>query len=118
MSKFTITVRGNQHELLFGRAAAEEATKRLLDVNRLTDNNFRNVQVLIYSGLLNAAIKEDLEQYPVWEDVHDLTEQFHEEEDSVEQYDEMYRLFSQSRWGKEVIDGIQKAANQVDALNK
>lgn len=115
ISKVDISVKGQKYTLIFGRPAAEEITRRLLNEKRLSGTNFNVLHVLIYSGLLNNAIYQD-EDYPIWAEVYELSEDFHDEPDSMEQYNALYDVFENSRWGREVIDSLDKSQIKIQEL--
>lgn len=117
ISKIDISVKGRKYTLIFGRPAAEEITRRLLNEKRLSGTNFNVLQVLIYSGLLNNAIYQD-EDYPIWTEVYELSEAFHDEPDSMEQYNALYDVFENSRWGREVIDSLDKFQIKIKELTE
>ena len=117
ISKIDISVKGHKHTLIFGRPAAEEITRRLLNEKRLSGTNFNVLHVLIYSGLLNNAIYQD-EDYPIWAEVYELSEDFHDEPDSMEQYNALYDVFENSRWGREVIDSLDKSQIKIQELTE
>lgn len=109
----TIRVNGIEYKLMFGRAAAEEFTARMFAINKISGVGFNVALVIVYSGLLDRAIYED-KDFPVWDETYELVDAFHREEDSLEQYEEVYRVFSKSHWGKEAVESVKKLGAEIE----
>lgn len=106
-----IIVGGKEYPLLFGRAAVEEMSRRSSE--KLSNNGVKLLTDLVYSGLLNRAIKDDSE-FPSYSDVYDLVEDFQLEEDSSEQYEKIWKIFESSRWGSQWLEKLNEIKKKVD----
>lgn len=110
-----IKVGGKTTPLLFGRAAAQEMSNRTID--KLSGNSVKLLVDLVYSGMLNHAIKNDF-PFPLYSEVYDLIEEFEDEEDAVEQEELLWETFQASRWGSEWAKVIEEAKKKVEGLEK
>lgn len=109
-----ITVGGVKYPLLFGRAAAEEMNTRLF--SELTPNDFKVTNDLIYSGMMNYAISRDL-PIPRYSDVFTISELLYDEDDGSEQYQNLWKVFQESKWGKIIDDKVKEAKKKIESLS-
>lgn len=117
-----LRVGGNEYPLLFGRASVEEMARRFTE--NISGNGFRLFLDLVYSGMLNQAIRDDM-PYPDRTELHDLVEQFYDEPDSKEQHSKIWETFEKSRWGSEFAEKMEvlkkkaeKVVKEMESQNK
>lgn len=108
-----IRVEGKEYKLMFGRPAAEEFTARMFAFNKISGVGFNIALVIVYSGLLDRAIYDDID-FPIWNETYELMDAFHKEDDSLEQYEEIYRVFSNSYWGAEAVESVKKLGIEIE----
>lgn len=105
-----IIVKGVEYPLYFNIQATEEFTNRLFD--NVSSSPFKVMVDMIYSGMVGHAASKNI-AYPKFEDIYAICEDFVEEEDSKEQYVEIDRVFTESKWGKKKIEELEDLKKKV-----
>lgn len=108
-----IRIAGKVYPLLFGRAAAQEMATR--SIENLTGNPVKLFLDLIYSGMMNNAIKEET-KFPQFSEVYELLELFPDEEDATEQQAQIWECFQSSRFGAEWAQKIEESKKKVEEI--
>lgn len=105
-----IIVKGVEYPLYFNIQAVEEFTNRIFD--NVSSSPFKVMVDMIYSGMVGHAASKNI-AYPKFEDVYKICEEFMDEEDSAEQYEEIDRVFVQSKWGSKKIEELEDIKKKV-----
>lgn len=108
-----VIVKGVEYPLYFNIQATEEFTNRLFENS--SSSPFKILVDMIYSGMVGHAASKNL-PYPKFEDVYKLCEEFMEEEDSAEQYDDIDRVFVESKWGKKKIEELEDLKKKAEEM--
>lgn len=106
-----ITVGGKEYPLRFGRAAVEEMSRR--SAENLSANRVKMFTDLVFSGMMNNAIANDL-PFPSYPEAYEMVEEFQDEPDASEQQNEIWGVFEQSRWGAEWLTKLEEVKKKVD----
>lgn len=105
-----IIVKGVEYPLYFNIQATEEFTNRIFD--NVSSSPFKVMVDMIYSGMVGYAASKNI-AYPKFEDVYKICEDFMDEKDSAEQYEEIDRVFVQSKWGSKKIEELEDIKKKI-----
>ena len=108
-----IIVKGVEYPLYFNIQATEEFTNRIFD--NVSSSPFKVMVDMIYSGMVGYAASKNI-AYPKFEDVYKICEDFMDEKDSAEQYEEIDRVFVQSKWGSKKIEELEDIKKKIEEM--
>lgn len=103
------------YTLSFGMMGCMEFERRVVETP--TTNKHKIMVDMIYSGLFGDAMMND--RPPVkYGDVCILVERLHDQDDYVEQLAEVNRVYAESKWGKDLLDRMDKFSKKNKEVKK
>lgn len=108
-----ITVKGTSYTLRFQRAAVQYVAESL--GKDFVHSPFKSTLELFYAGMMNESIFNNAPS-PTWQEVYDIVDNFHDEEDASEQLQEVNKTFEEGRWGGDFMKKIEELKKKADQM--
>ena len=108
-----IKVKGTDYTLRFQRAAVQYIAETL--GKDFVANPFKSTLELVYAGMLNESVFRQ-SAAPSWEEVYNLVDDFHDEEDATEQLTAVNKAFEDGRWGGDFMRKIEELKKKMEGM--